>query len=163
MAERRGRIFVLGNRRAGIVIVFTNPVRTVIIERDEIQAYADRQNLSFDEAFGAFAGSLAMLVLENDDSSVPSAVQEVPEAVGHQVARGMTISDAEFCFISEVVIGDSIGKRSSYPPIQGALDEIDKMPGLRDLIQNDDPPSEAPKHSPEAGSSKEDGSQAGKK
>jgi len=137
MLEQNARLYVVGDRETGILIVATNPLQTVPIERAQIEAVAKDRNMTFDQAFGAFAGAAAKLILENDDSEVPASVPEVPAAIEHQIAKGATISDADFCFIADIDLGDVIRKRDFYPPIQAFLEQIGRQMDLRKVVEGD--------------------------
>lgn len=118
------RFYAIGNRSSGILLVLTDPFRAAVISVADIQAYATANNITFDKAFGTYAGAASMMVVENDFSSVPQELPALYEAIGWKVAQGTTISDADFCFISEVDSGVFSQRRNRYAPAVSAVDTL---------------------------------------
>lgn len=138
MADGKGTLYVIGSRKSGVLFVLTDPFRAAIVTVEEIRQRAEATGRSFDEAFGEVAGIASKIAIENDFKEVPAQVPEVPEAVGHWVAEGMTMSDADFCFISPIDLSGFSHRRNFYPPLEAALTTLVTPPGsLRDAVERD--------------------------
>ena len=96
------RLYVIGDRKTGVLFLKTDPLRTVIIPTKAIQAYAKSEKISFEEAFGR-VGSVAKF-LTNKGSKTPKYPDSSPlfKAVGDLIAGGETLSDVDFCFVADL-------------------------------------------------------------
>lgn len=103
------RLYVIGDKKTGVLFLKTDPLRTVIIPTKAIQAYAKAEKISFDEAFGR-VGSVAKF-LTNKGSKSPKYPDSSPlfKAVGDLIAGGETLSDADFCFVADLSAAASKG------------------------------------------------------
>lgn len=137
MSEGSGTFYAIGSRKSGILFVTTDPLRISIVSRDEIQRYADAHGKSFDAAFGEYAAAASRIIIQNDLADLPADVAEVPEAVGHQIAGGMTMSDADFCFISEIDLSGFSQRRNIYPPLAEAMASLTGSGDLRAAVERD--------------------------
>ena len=124
MSDIEGKMYAIGDRNDGILYVITNPFRVAKVEKSEIETYASMQGKSYDEAFGDYARATMKVILENDFSTVPARVEEVLDTFQHMVAKGSTISDADFCFVSNVNLNDLTSNRSIYQPVQDTLENL---------------------------------------
>lgn len=96
------RVYIIGDRDTGIVVLMLNPLRAAMATRNDIATYAKKSGQTFDEAFGAIAGALKGLILKTDDSDVPETGKAQYQLVGDLVATGASIIEADFCFVSDV-------------------------------------------------------------
>ena len=103
------RLYVIGDKKTGVLFVKTDPLRTVIIPTKAIQAYAKAEKISFEEAFGR-VGSVAKF-LTNKGSKNPKYPDSSPlfKAVGDLIAGGEMLSDADFCFVADLSAAASKG------------------------------------------------------
>lgn len=103
------RLYVIGDKKTGVLFLKTDPLRTVIIPTKAIQAYAKAEKISFEEAFGR-VGSVAKF-LTNKGSKTPKYPDSSPlfKAVGDLIAGGETLSDADFCFVADLSAAASKG------------------------------------------------------
>jgi len=118
------RFYAIGSRESGILLVLTNPFRAAVIPVADIQAYATANAISYEAAFGTYAGAASMMVVQNDFASVPEDLPAIYQAIGWKVAQGTTISDADFCFISEIDSGVFSQRRNRYAPATAAVDSL---------------------------------------
>lgn len=103
------RLYVIGDKKTGVLFLKTDPLRSVIIPSAAIRAYAKAEKVSFDEAFGR-VGSVARF-LTNKGAKTPKYPDNSPlfKAVGDLIAGGETLSDVDFCFVAELSAAASRG------------------------------------------------------
>lgn len=96
------RLYVIGDKKTGVLFVKTNPLRSVLIPAVAIRAHAKAEKVSYEEAFGRI-GSMAKFVT-NRSSKAPKYPDNSPmfQAVGDLIAGGETLTDADFCFVSDL-------------------------------------------------------------
>ena len=138
------RLYVIGDKKTGVLFLKTDPLRSVIIPTAAIKASAKAEKISFEEAFGR-VGSVAKFVA-NKGSKSPRYPDNSPmfKAVGELIAGGETLSDADFCFVADLSAdaakGFSAGRfssarfssaRFSAAPISDAIEALSsaKAPG----------------------------------
>lgn len=103
------RLYVIGDKKTGVLFLKTDPLRSVIIPSNAIRAYAKAEKITFEEAFGR-VGSVAKF-LTNKGSKKPKYPDSSPlfKAVGDLIAGGETLSDADFCFVADLSAAASKG------------------------------------------------------
>lgn len=103
------RLYVIGDKKTGVLFLKTDPLRSVIIPANAIRAYAKAEKVSFEEAFGR-VGSVAKF-LTNKGAKAPKYPDNSPlfKAVGDLIAGGETLSDVDFCFVSDLSASASKG------------------------------------------------------
>lgn len=116
-----GRLYVIGDRETGVLFVLTNPLRTFLVERSDIEAEAKAAGKTFDELFADYASGATGAVFANDSADKPGDPAAASDAVGFRIAQGATISDVDFCFVAEVDSERLLASRQSYPPLETAL------------------------------------------
>lgn len=143
------RLYVIGDKKTGVLFLKTDPLRSVIIPTAAIKAYAKAEKISFDEAFGR-VGSVAKFVA-NKGSKSPRYPDNSPifKAVGELIAEGAALSDADFCFVADLSAATAKGfsasrfssarfssarfssARFTSAPISDAIDALgsDRAPG----------------------------------
>jgi hypothetical protein len=119
------RIYVIGDKETGVLVLTLDPLRAALVGRDKIQEYADRHTLTFDTVFGQVAAAIKGLILETDPPGGPKNGDMVLTAFAELIGRGATVTDAEFCFISEVDKSDWTTKRSGFFPIEPVITDLD--------------------------------------
>ncbi len=104
-----GRLYVIGDRKTGVLFLKTDPLRSVIIPASAIRSYARAEKLSFEEAFGRI-GAVAKF-LTNKGAKSPRYPDNSPlfKAVGDLIAGGETLSDVDFCFVCDLSAAASKG------------------------------------------------------
>jgi hypothetical protein len=97
-----GRLYVIGDKKSGVLFLKTEPLRSVIIPAAAIRAYARAQKISFEDAFGRI-GSVAKF-LTNKGAKSPKYPDDSPlfMAVGDLIAGGETLTDVDFCFAADL-------------------------------------------------------------
>ena len=107
------RLYVIGDKKTGVLFLKTDPLRSVIIPTAAIKAYAKAEKISFDEAFGR-VGSVAKFVA-NKGSKSPRYPDNSPifKAVGELIADGAALSDADFCFVADLSAATAKGFSAS--------------------------------------------------
>jgi len=103
------RLYVIGDKKTGVLFLKTDPLRTVIIPTKAIQAYAKAEKISFEEAFGR-VGSVAKF-LTNKGAKTPKYPDSSPlfKAVGDLIEGGEMLLDADFCFVADISAAASKG------------------------------------------------------
>ncbi|MES0100658.1 hypothetical protein [Mesorhizobium sp. M0019] len=124
-AKTYQKAYVIGDKETGILIVTLNPLRAALVERDKIQEYADRHKLTFATVFGQVAAAIKGLILETDPPGGPAKGAMVLTAFAELIVRGATVTDAEFCFISDVETSKWKSKRSGFLPIEPIITDLD--------------------------------------
>ena len=136
-----GRMYVIGERGAGVLIVKTNPFRTVVITDAVVTAYGVAQNIDAYAKIGAAAwGMIADVgtnpaVIANDDGIA---------AVEAMLSAGTQMSTADFVFTAEVADESWVGRRQRHAPLKIPFESIaplsDAMPAdgsLREAVLDD--------------------------
>ena len=125
------KLYIIGDRESGILFVRTDPLQVVLVPEGNLEKYANASGLTADEVF-AEVGLASKKVSEH----VAGNTDEVPEAynfVNNMIGKGATITDAEFCFISNIE-GDGFDiSRFAILPIGQAASEL-AMPMARDSV-----------------------------
>ncbi|GLS31523.1 hypothetical protein SAMN04488498_102120 [Mesorhizobium albiziae] len=120
------KMYVIGDRDSGIVMIKTNPVKIVRISRKAIEDYGQARKMSYDEVFGMLAsrtkkiadlGKVSGASMPDDDAFFDS--------LGMAIAAGTTISEADFCFVADVDNDLYQSIRSRVEPIKGALAKLE--------------------------------------
>jgi hypothetical protein len=107
------KLYVIGDKKTGVLFLKTDPLRSVIIPSSAIRAYARAEKVSFDEAFGR-VGSVARF-LTNKGAKSPRYPDSSPlfKAVGDLIAGGETLSDVDFSFAADLSPAASRGFSAS--------------------------------------------------
>ena len=108
-----GRLYVIGDKKSGVLFLKTEPLRSVIIPATAIRAYAKAEKISYEDAFGR-VGSVAKF-LTNKGAKSPKYPDDSPlfMAVGDLIAGGETLTDVDFCFAADLSAEVSKGFSSS--------------------------------------------------
>jgi hypothetical protein len=123
------RVYVVGDKETGVLFITLDPLHAVIVTRAQIEAYAKHKGESFEAAFGEVAGAIQGLILETDLTDRPPQGDEIVDTFAALIERGSTITDAEFCFISEVNAKDWVDLRHGYMPIEPVISTLDAYKG----------------------------------
>ncbi len=118
------RLYVIGDRNIGVLFVKTDPLKLTHISKATIEAYATQHGTSFDAAFAQVAaGAKAMINKTEVAQSFPD-VDTTYQALGQMIAKGATVSDADFCFVAEVDDTDWATTRWVAAPLSSALADL---------------------------------------
>jgi len=137
MSAGTGTSYAIGSRKSGILFVTTDPLQVSLVSPEEIQTNADAKGKSFDAAFGDYAAAARKISIEST-IDVPADVDAVPETVGRRIADGVTMSDADFCFISDLDLSGLTHRRNFYAPVSAATDAPASAADLRSAVEGDD-------------------------
>ena len=140
------KLYVIGDKKTGVLFVKTNPLRSVLIPAIAIKAHAKTEKVTYEEAFGRI-GSMAKF-LTNKSSKTPKYPDNSPmfQAVGDLIAGGETLTDADFCFVSELAEDASKGfsaKRFSSARFSSARFSTAPVADALAKLDGDSEPSEA--------------------
>ena len=117
------KVFVLGSLSTGVLIVKTDPVRVVHIDKAAIQAKVGKPNYgkTYNEVFGqAVAGAKRLVNTGTGGANVPDS-DAAYGAIGALVASGVTVSDSDFCFVGEMDNAEFAARRLRSTPIAKAI------------------------------------------
>lgn len=129
MTTNYQRAYIVGDKETGVLLVTLNPLRAALIGRAEIEAYAKRHKLSFDIVFGRVAAAIKGLILASDPPNGPSGGNSELKAIADLVGSGTTVTDAEFCFISNVDISQWESLRHGFMPIEPVITDLESYTG----------------------------------
>jgi hypothetical protein len=123
------KLYVIGDKQTGVAFVTLNPLRAALVSKQTIEEFAAKSKSTFDTVFGNIANAVQALIVKSDGKDIPQDIVAVPEALGTLIARGTTISDAEFCFVADLLDGaDWETYRIPFPPLEPTLDHIATAP-----------------------------------
>ncbi|WP_114948537.1 hypothetical protein [Microvirga calopogonii] len=128
------KFYVIGDRSTGVLLIKLNPLKAVIIPREQIDLYARRSNKTFDAVFGEVAAAVKKLIIKSDEADVPADVAAVFEAFGHIVQNGSNVSDADFCFIADVDSSNWTTLRDGFVPIEPAVEILGNAAEAHDAV-----------------------------
>ena len=117
------RLYVIGDREKGAIFITIDPLRAAYISSEDIGKYAQSQGSDFDETFGRMAAAVKKLIVELDDEKTANP-EEVSSAVGTTVESGYSVSDAEFCFVADLVNVNWQSMRIPHPPLVNFLHHL---------------------------------------
>lgn len=117
---KMSRFYVIGDKQTGIVMLVTDPLKATLVPLAAIQDYATKTGKTTDAVFGEVAAAVKKLI-DPDRHIMPNPNQKTHDAVGAMIQTGSTITDAEFCFISELDIQDLGGYRGNFAPIEAVV------------------------------------------
>jgi len=122
MADLRERMYVIGDKEAGVLLVTLDPLRASLIPASEVKAYAARREpMSENAAFAEVAAAVFKLIAVSDGKVDARDMPGAPAQFQAQIEHGAVISEAEFCFIADLVDTDWKTKRINHPPLEYAL------------------------------------------
>ena len=127
------RVHAIGDKETGVLFVLLDPLRVALVSRAEIEAYAVRHGIAPENAFGDVASAIHGLIRKTDGTVGPAYDDLVFFTVSNLIASGKAITEAEFCFVSEVdkTAGDWKSFRNGFMPILPAGDRRDAGAGRR--------------------------------
>jgi hypothetical protein len=124
------RLYVVGDKETGVAFITLAPLRAALVSSDEIRAFARSKGKDVDQVFGDIAQAVQAMILKSDGKDRPDADPIVSDALGALIQGGATISDAEFCFVANLVDTEWQIARNPFPPIEDSLDHLaEGIPG----------------------------------
>jgi hypothetical protein len=109
----RTRLYVIGDKETGVIFITVNPLRAACISSVEIGDYAG----NFNGTFSDMARAIKKLIVTLDGSTAAQDPDMISKAIGATIQSGGTVSDAEFCFVADLVNLDWSTARIPYPPL----------------------------------------------
>ncbi|MBZ9801077.1 hypothetical protein [Mesorhizobium sp. ES1-6] len=128
----QSRVYIIGDREKGIVLLMLDPLRVAFISKQEIDNYAKTTNYKLEEIMGQVAKAAMYLIIHSDLDDRPADLLTNAEAFGDAVEKGMTMSQAEFCFIGDVATADWDTFRRNCIPIREAVNILGGLDGSPD-------------------------------
>lgn len=123
------KIYVIGDKESGVLFLMTDPLRAAIVPWAEIEKYAKDHGLTAPVAFGKVAKASQHMIIRSDFENEPIEDPNVYAAFGTLIKRGSTVSDAEFCFISEVDPDKVKTLRDNFIPLEPVLTTLLSLEG----------------------------------
>ncbi len=126
------KVYVIGDKDTGVVWLMLEPLRVAMVSKQEIAAFAERIDQSYEEAFSAIAAASQKLMLDEADADSDW------EKFGSLVSGGRQVADADFCFIADVQSNDWQALRDGCMPISdaiGVLGGFDGRAGVANSIE----------------------------
>jgi hypothetical protein len=115
------RVYVIGDKETGVLFVLLDPLRVALVSRAEIEAYAVRHGIAPENAFGDVASAIHGLIRKTDGTVGPAYDDSAFFTVSNLIASGKAITEAEFCFVSEVDTADWKSFRNGFMPIEPVI------------------------------------------
>lgn len=113
------RVYVIGDNEEGVLLVMLNPLRAALVPKAEIDAYAAAHNKSPAEALSFVAAAIHGLIRKTDGSGSPPTLDTASQlSIEYLLSTGKIITNAEFCFVSEVDDKDWVTFRNGFLPIE---------------------------------------------
>jgi hypothetical protein len=132
------KMYVIGDRETGIVMIKTNPVKIVRISRKAMEDYGRSRKpaMSYDDVFGMLAGRTKKIA---DLGKVSGTAMPDDDAffdsLGMAIAAGTTISEADFCFVADIDNDLYQSMRVRVEPIKSALAKLEgSTPELEEAL-----------------------------
>jgi hypothetical protein len=95
-----------------------SPLRAALVPKAEIDAYAAAHNKSPAEALSFVAAAVHGLIRKTDGSGRPDLDPASQLSIEYLLSTGKVITNAEFCFVSEVDDKDWATFRNGFLPIE---------------------------------------------
>jgi hypothetical protein len=129
------RLYVIGDREAGVLFVKTDPLMLTQITKATIQSYATAHGQTYDQVLGQIAGGAKAAINKTASSTTIPDIDTSYEAIGKLVGAGSAISDVQFCFAAELGSVDWSSNRWTVPPISAALAQLTPPTSPQDFLQ----------------------------
>jgi hypothetical protein len=123
------RIYVIGDRETGILMVKSNPVSVVSIPNSAIAEYAESEHTSVADIFSRLAVAGSKIARGYESNPVLPDSADIHAAVGMSVLLGQKVSDAEFCFVADIDDEKFDSGRFIVDPMQDALELLASADG----------------------------------
>jgi hypothetical protein len=124
------RLYVIGDKDHGAIFITLHPLRAAMVSSGDIDTYAAAQGTDFDTAFGDIAAAIKKLIITLDGGTAPKDPPGVSAAIGTAIQNGYTVSDADFCFVADLVNVDWTSMRIPFPPLVNFLHHLGMGPDM---------------------------------
>jgi hypothetical protein len=112
------RVYVIGDNEEGVLLVMLSPLRAALVPKAEIDTYAAAHNKSPGEALSFVAAAIHGLIRKTDGSGRPDLDDASQLSIEYLLSTGKIITNAEFCFVSDVDDKDWVTFRNGFLPIE---------------------------------------------
>jgi hypothetical protein len=112
-----GKLFVVGARGSGVVMVKTEPFRVTFIKDADIKAWGKKNEK---DGYGMVAAAAAKMTSGGEGTLAKAKLDDLAALIG----AGAVISTADFAFVSKVSNSAWDVSRLSVPPIQAAMEQL---------------------------------------
>jgi hypothetical protein len=113
------RVYVIGDNEEGVLLVMLNPLRAALVPKAEIDTYAAAHNKSPEQALSYVAAAIHGLIRKTDGSGGPPNLDDPSHlSIEYLLSTGKIITNAEFCFVSEVDDRNWVTFRNGFLPIE---------------------------------------------
>jgi hypothetical protein len=109
-----GKLFVVGARGSGVVMVKTEPFRVTFIKDADIKAWGKAKGK---DGYGMVAAAAAKMASGGEGPLAKAKLDELAALMGD----GAVVSTADFAFVSKASNSGWDVSRMSVPPIQAAM------------------------------------------
>ena len=123
------RTYIIGDKETGVLFLAFNPLRAAIVPRSEIEAYAARHDAPYGTVFGDVAAAIKGLILATDPTERAGRWPGCSGYVCKPHSRRGAVTDAEFCFISQVDTSKWSTMRHGFMPIEPAIRALNEFTG----------------------------------
>jgi len=119
------KLYVVGDKQTGVLFITIEPLRVAFVPRSEVVRFATDNDVEEADIFRNIAASIKRLIIISKNTGTATALPaNVSEAMADAIKAGTTISDAEFCFIANMVNGDWEENRIPFAPLFDVLDYL---------------------------------------
>jgi len=129
------KLYIIGDPETGILFVKTDPVMLTHISKETVSAYASSHNMSFSDVFAQIAAGAKKAGNKAATSTNIADLDTSYEAIGKMIGTGAVVSDAQFCFVTDVSNVDWANVRFVIPPIGTALSHLNPPASPEDYVQ----------------------------
>lgn len=134
------KIYVIGDKDEGILLVMLDPLRVALVSRKQIEKYQVNHGIkTYGEALSYVAAAIHGLIRKTDGSGHEGTDLDPNSQLSIQylLSTGKMITNAEFCFLSEVDDKNWKTFRNGFLPIEPAIGTLlDSTPDLGpDVLQ----------------------------
>jgi hypothetical protein len=112
-----GKMFVVGARGSGVVMVKTDPFRVTFIKDADIKAYGKKTGK---DGYGMVAAAAAKMTAAGEGPLAKANLDQLSALMG----AGSVVCTADFAFVTKVSNSGWDMSRMSVPPIEAALKQL---------------------------------------
>ncbi|WP_374311030.1 hypothetical protein [Dongia sp.] len=118
------KLYVIGDREAGVLFVKTEPLKLTHISKATIETYAAQKGQTFDNVFAQIAAGAKSIINKTEVAQSFPDLDTTYQAIGQLIGKGAVVSDADFCFIADIDDSDWSASRFVAPPLSSALADL---------------------------------------
>ncbi|AGB43056.1 hypothetical protein Mesau_00566 [Mesorhizobium australicum WSM2073] len=117
------KVYVIGDKDEGVLIVMLDPLRAALVTKKEIQSYGASHNKTYTQALSYVAAAIHGLIRKTDgNGDTPDDLDVLSHiSIEYLLSTGKMITNAEFCFVSEVDDKKWKTFRNGFVPIKPTI------------------------------------------